>query len=368
MFQFQLLNNTAEEWLLAAAIATVVTLALYLVRSVLMRHLGAIAARTETQLDDMLVSGIKATRVLLMVVLGIYVGTTVLELSPRWEQFFTRAAIAALLVQCAIWGDRAVRRWVRNYRASNTRDPARTTSTAALGFILRILLWVVIVLMILDNLGFNITTLVASLGIGGVAVALAVQNILGDLFASLSIVIDKPFVIGDFINVEGQAMGTVEYVGLKTTRVRALDGEQIVFSNNKLLNSRIHNIQRLQSRRVAFVIGVVQNTPKDLLAEVPRLIGDIIRARQPRAGFDRAHFFRFGPSSLDFEIVYYFNDPDFNMHMDMQQEIFLEIHGAFQERGIKLAVPVQAVRVDPVSPMELVSRDEAERVLRRDAA
>jgi small-conductance mechanosensitive channel len=116
------------------------------------------------------------------------------------------------------------------------------------------------------------------------------------------------------------------------------------------------------------VIGVAQGTPKDLLADIPRLVGDIIRARQPRVGFDRAHFFRFGPSSLDFEIVYYFNDPDYNEHMDMQQEIFLEIYGAFQERGIRLAVPVQAVRVDSLSPMELVSRDEAERALRRDAA
>jgi small-conductance mechanosensitive channel len=209
--------------------------------------------------------------------------------------FLNRAAIVAILLQVAIWADNAVRGWLGQYRERREEDPGRATSAAAIGFIARVALWAVIALMILDNLGFNITTLVASLGIGGIAVALAVQNILGDLFASLSIVLDKPFVIGDFINVSGVA-GTVEHVGLKTTRVRSLNGEQIVFSNTDLLKSRIHNMKRMDSRRVAFTIGVVYGTPKEQLRMIPRLVENIIRA-QPKLTFDRAHFSGFGPST-----------------------------------------------------------------------
>jgi small-conductance mechanosensitive channel len=343
---YTFLQNPARDWLLAAGAAALVTLTLLLVRSVTMRHLDRVAARTDAQIDDMLVSGVRATRSALLLVLGLYVGSTFLRLPPRAELFVNRAAVAAVLLQCAIWADRAVRRWMRNFRSNHQHDPARTTSTVALGFVIRIALWVVLVLMILDNMGFNITTLVASLGIGGVAVALAVQNILGDLFASLSIVIDKPFVIGDFINVEGQAMGTVEYVGLKTTRVRALDGEQIVFSNAKLLGSRIHNQQRLRTRRVAFVLALAQETPDDTLRALPGAIAAIIGAQQPRVSFDRAHLFRFGPSSLDFEVVYLFNDADYNAHMDMQQEIFLQLCAMLRARGVRLAVPTRAVRLD----------------------
>jgi len=248
-------------------------------------------------------------------------------------------------VQAALWADRGLRAWLAEYRLS-TDDPARATSTAALGFILRILIWVVLVLMVLDNLGFNITTLVASLGIGGVAVALAVQNILGDLFASLSIVLDKPFVIGDFIVVEDMA-GTVEYVGLKTTRIRSLAGEQIVYANAKLLGSRIHNLKRMETRRVAFTVGVVYGTPTQQLRAVPALIEAAIRG-QAQVRFDRAHFSRLGPSSLDFEVVYFVENADYLVFMNVQQEIYLALYDSFCAQGIDFAFPTQTLHLASV--------------------
>jgi small-conductance mechanosensitive channel len=214
----------------------------------------------------------------------------------------------------------------------------------ALRFIVRFILWTVIVLMTLDNLGVNVTTMVAGLGIGGIAVALAVQNILGDLFASLSIVIDKPFVIGDFVIV-GEYMGAVEYVGLKTTRIRALGGEQIVFSNGDLLKARIRNFRRMRERRVLFSFGVLYQTQAELVEKVPAMVRGIVEAHQ-KVRFDRAHFKSFGESSLAFEVVYWMLDPDFNLYMDVQQKINLEMLRAFEREGIRFAYPTRTLVVD----------------------
>jgi small-conductance mechanosensitive channel len=244
---FIFLNKTATAWAAAAAVAVAVTAGLFILKGVLVRRLGVFAARTETKVDDVIVAALDSTKLAALAVIGVYAGAATLGLDPRVHQFLMRAAITAALLQVAIWLDAGVRGWLGHYRERRDEDPAMATSANAISFILRIALWAVIALMILANFGLNITTLVASLGIGGIAVALAVQNILGDLFASLSIVLDKPFVIGDVINVAG-SVGTVEHVGLKTTRVRSVSGEQIIYSNTDLLKSRIHNMKRMTGR------------------------------------------------------------------------------------------------------------------------
>jgi small-conductance mechanosensitive channel len=187
----------------------------------------------------------------------------------------------------------------------------------------------------------KITTLVASLGIGGIAVAMALQNILGDIFASLSILLDKPFVVGDFIIVETH-MGTVEYIGLKTTRIRSLSGEQLVFSNSDLLKSRIRNYKRMAERRVVFSIGVVYQTDHDTLKKIPDLIRKIIED-QDQVRFDRSHFQGYGEFSLNFETVYYVLSPDYNRYMDVQQAINLAIFRQFETLNIGFAYPTQTV-------------------------
>jgi small-conductance mechanosensitive channel len=336
-------NNSTLTWLTALGIAIGVALALYVTKAVVAHHLRRLAERTETKLDDIAVAALDATKPMVLAIMGLYAGSRVLALPPSVHVFATRAVIVTALIQAAIWGNTALRAWLSEYYGNTNTDPARATSAAAVGFIARMVLWIVIVLMILDNLGVNITTLVASLGIGGIAVALAVQNILGDLFASLSIVLDKPFVIGDFVIVD-KYLGTIEYVGLKTTRIRSLGGEQLVFSNADLLKSRLQNMTRMNRRRVVLGIGVTYDTPTAKLRVIPPMLTELVNAQAP-VTFDRAHFSGLGPSSMNFELVYWVETPDFNRHMDIQQEILLQLIDRFAEQGIEFAFPTQTLHV-----------------------
>jgi small-conductance mechanosensitive channel len=223
------------------------------------------------------------------------------------------------------------------------------------------LLWTIILLVALDNLGFNVTTLIAGLGISGIAIALAVQNILGDLFSSFSIVLDKPFVIGDFIIID-EYLGTVEYVGIKTTRIRSLSGEQLIFSNSDLLKSRIRNFKRMFERRVVFSVSVVYGTSHENLVKIPKMIREII-LNQDRVRFDRAHFKEYGAYSLNFEIVYWIQNPDYNVYMDTQQNINLAIYEQFNREGIQFAYPTQTVLLQGDSPNDFRIRSEEEGIV-----
>jgi small-conductance mechanosensitive channel len=338
---FVVLNNTTTAWLTALGIALGVTLALWLTKKLVVHHLRRLAERTETKLDDIAVEALGATRLLPIAVIGLFVGSKVLELPPAAQLFATRAAIVAGLLQAALWGNRSLRAWLADYYQNRASDPGRATSAAAVGFIARTVLWVVILLMILDNLGVNITTLVASLGIGGIAVALAVQNILGDLFASLSIVLDKPFVLGDFIIVD-KYLGSVEYVGLKTTRLRSLGGEQLVFSNADLLKSRLQNMTRMTRRRALFSVAVSYDTPTAKLRAIAPMLTEIVKG-QETVTFDRAHFSGVGPSSMNFEVVYWVETADYNRFMDIQQEIYLQMVDRLADMDVTLAFPTQTV-------------------------
>ena len=336
-------DNTVLAWLTAFGIALGVALALYVLKRVAVHHLSALAGRTETKLDDIAVEALDGTRVLVIVIMGLFVGSKFLALPPAVQLFATRAAIVAGLIQAALWGNRALRAWLNDYYQNRAGDPARATSAAAVGFIARTVLWTVLLLMVLDNLGVNITTLVASLGIGGIAVALAVQNILGDLFASLSIVLDKPFVIGDFIIVD-KDLGTVEYVGLKTTRLRSLGGEQLVFSNADLLKSRLQNMTRMSRRRIAFTVAVAYDTPTDKLRRIPPLLTEIVTA-QESVTFERAHFSGMAAPALNFDVVYWVETADYVRYMDIQQEIWLQLMDRFAELGVEFAFPTQRLHV-----------------------
>ncbi|WP_338763387.1 mechanosensitive ion channel family protein [Massilia sp. METH4] len=341
---YVLLGNDLTTWMIAIGIAAAVSMALYGANKFLVRRIGSFAGNTATHIDDMAVRVLKKTSTAFIVVMGIYAGTQWLLLSPKAETLLRNLAVAILLLQIARWLDVGVRGWIDFYRKKRgATDVAATTSTAALTFVVRTALWAVIVLMILDNFGVNITTLVASLGIGGIAVALAVQNILGDLFSSLSILLDKPFVVGDFITVDDLA-GTVQYVGLKTTRIRSLNGEEIVFSNSDLLKSRIHNIRRMESRRVVFTVGVTYDVSEEQLESIPAMLKEIVASKE-NVKFDRAHFKAFGASSLDFEVVYIMQTPDYGVFMDTQQAINFELFRRFNRAGIEFAYPTQTVKL-----------------------
>jgi len=217
-----------------------------------------------------------------------------------------------------------------------------------------VFLWAIVLLAMLSNLGVNITAFVASLGVGGIAVALAVQNILGDLFASLSIAVDKPFEVGDFIVVDSQS-GTVEHVGLKTTRIRSLSGEQIVMANTSMLGTTIQNFKRLQERRIVFKIGLTYDCTAEQARQVPTILREIIQSID-NTRFDRAHFQGFGDSTLDFETVYIVLNPGYSAYMDIQQEINLRLMVALEKLGVDFAFPTQTIHVasqpEPKAPAE----------------
>jgi small-conductance mechanosensitive channel len=266
-----------------------------------------------------------------------YIASLTIQLGDKVDGALHIGIVVIVLLQAAVWGNRLilamVTRLVTNRMAV---DQASVTTINLLGWFARVTLWVVILLIVLDNIpDFRVSTLLTSLGIGGVAVAIALQRILSDLFASLSIALDRPFVIGDTI-VVGSQEGTVEHIGLKSTRLRSLTGEQIVISNSDLLASRIQNFRRMQDRRIAFNLKVTCQTQPDQLIRIPQLIREIIQGI-PSVRFDRAHFRSIGDAFFDFEIVYTLLDPDYNLFMDIQQEINLSILKVFETEGIRLA-------------------------------
>ena len=210
--------------------------------------------------------------------------------------------------------------------------------------IIRIVVWILGLVFLLDNFGYDVTTFVTGLGIGGIAVALAAQNILGDLFNYFVIFFDRPFEVGDFIIIDDKR-GTVEAIGIKTSRIRSLTGEELVFANSDLSNSRIHNYKRMARRRVLFTLGVTYQTSLENLRIIPEIIQNIINS-QENTEFDRAHFSKYGDFSLDIEIVYYVLSTEYNIYMDIQQSINLKIFEEFARRGIEFAYPTQTVFVE----------------------
>lgn len=335
-------HNAPEAWLLAGVIVIAVLAAVWVVRAVVARVITRVARRTNTHLDDALVTAVRATRIWLLTPLALYAGASALEIPARLDKLLENAAMVALVAQFALWINRWMLQWLAlRADAARTVDPAATTTVNLLGFVGRVLVWAMALLIALDQLGFNVTALIAGLGIGGIAVALALQNILGDLFASMAIVLDKPFQVGDFIIV-GDKPGTVEKVGLKTTRVKSLWGEQLVFANAQLLGAQIKNYKRMQERRISFGIGVTYETPADKLRALPGWLKAAVEA-QPDVRFDRAHFKEYADFSLNFEIVYYVLSPDYNLYMDRQQAINLAIFDRLAQEGVQFAYPTRTL-------------------------
>ena len=292
---------------------------------------------------------LSATRLLFIGALSLLIALSQLTLAAQQAKWLQYAWIVILLMQIGLWGTRIVavaaeRAFVRQRDV----NPAAATHLMLGALVARILLWSLVLLAMLDNLGFNISTLVASLGIGGIAVALAVQNILGDIFSSVSIALDKPFVIGDFIVVDSY-MGTVEYIGMKTTRLRSLGGEQIIFSNTELLKNRIRNYKRMQERRVLFEFRVAYETASDDVERIPSLVKDIVTAGG-LVRLDRVHFKSFGDSALLFEVVYFVLDADYNRYMDIQQTINMAMLRKFRDRNITFAYPTSTVHIGSMPP------------------
>lgn len=337
-------GNSVSRWLWAMGIFLAVLVAVWILKRFVLKRLRAWAESTETKLDNLVVAILGRTRSLLALLVALWAGSRVLLLPDRLHSLIESAAIVAVLLQIGIWASTALEEWLEVVSKRKAEAGEVLTWLGGLEWIGKVAIWTVLLLIGLENLGVDVTGLVTGLGIGGIAVALAAQNILGDLFSAFSIYIDRPFVIGDYL-VVGGFNGTVEKIGMKTTRIRALSGEQLIFGNSDLVSSRIQNYGRLIERRAVFGVGVTYDTPQEKLERIPDMIREIIES-QENVRFDRSHFKAFGDSSLQVETVYWVLQPPYQAFMDVQQAINLEIKRRFDAESIDFAFPTQTIHLE----------------------
>lgn len=338
-----LLHNTLGHFLISGLIGLAIFGVLFGIRFLVCRRLSKIAEYTATQWDDILVDVISSTKTGMIALLALLAGIQTLEMSAELRLIATRLLLVAFIFQCGLWASRFIHDVILMRVEKDSKKGTLRTNYNIINYALRLVLWSVVVLLILSNLGINVTTLIASLGIGGVAVALAVQNILGDLFASLSIVLDKPFEVGDSLTV-GELTGTVKNIGLKTTRLTSITGEELVFANSDLLSSRIHNYKKMQERRIVYTVGIDADTPVEKLPQVNEIVRQIFDGISA-ARLDRVHFANIGQYTFDYEIVYYVKDADYNLYMDVQQDLNLGLIRLLDEAGIGLPFPTQTLQI-----------------------
>ncbi len=342
ILNFKLGESLVSDYLLAAAVFLILLAVFSVFNKFILKWLEKLALKTKTDLDETFISIVKKLRPPFYFFLAFYFALWFIEVQELLWKFLTVVLVVWVVYQAALASnilvDYAVRKFTRKEKTEGTKGAIKLIGKISKG-----VLWVIAVLFVLSNLGVNVTSLMAGLGIGGIAIALALQSVLSDLFSSFSIHFDKPFVPGDFIIV-GSDMGVVEHIGIKTTRLRALQGEEIVISNQELTSARIHNFKKMKERRVTFSFGVVYGTPNDKLEKIPNFIKEIIDSID-LTRFDRAHFHKFGDSSLDFEVVYYTQSPDFNAYMNVQQEIHLRLKAILEKEKIEIAFPTRTVHL-----------------------
>jgi small-conductance mechanosensitive channel len=339
-----LYGNSLVDWTVALAVALIVLLALLIVRRfVVARHTRYVQS-SHFAAVRLLAHLAGETRQFFMIPFAVYVGEHWLALDPRVERASSYVMLLLVLTQVGIWASRAVGFLVAERAAREPGPPGEAgirSSLAIIEFGGRMVVWSIVLLVALDNLGVNITALLAGLGVGGVAVALALQSVLGDLFASLSIALDRPFVIGDSLEI-GEHSGVVEQIGIKSLRLRSGSGEQIILSNADALKSRIRNFGRAAERRAVFTFGVRYETALDRLTLVPKLVAEAVAA-QPGARLERCHLRQFGDFALTYEVSMYSQGSTADVLYDRQHAVNLALIDAFRRHGIEFAYPTQRV-------------------------
>ncbi len=333
-------GNSLLTWLIAAGVFVLVLGALMLLRLVLVKRAAKIASRTSNGLDDLLLDVVGRTHTLFLVVVALAASTLALTLADEVRDYIGMALGAAFIIQVIVWGNEGIGFWMQRQAQRNQGSLGTLTAVA---FMARLLLWALMIVLLLDNFGIHVTTLIGALGVAGIAGALAAQTVLGDLFAAISIYLDKPFEVGDFI-IFDEFLGTVSSVGLRSTRIASLWGEELIISNSDLIKSRIRNYKRMQQRRIAFEVGAAYGTPREKVELVPQILRAAVE-EQNGVRFDRAHLKGYGDSSIDYETVYYVLSPDYNIYMDTQQAINFFILRRFEEEGIRFAHPVRVMRM-----------------------
>lgn len=342
-----ILDNTIRDWAICLSIIIVSILLLRLFQSIVIKRIKSYAHKTETIIDDFIVTVIQSSIMPLLYLISVYFGLQYIHVSGSAD----RIMHVAILLIITFFVLRIITSFIgfvfKEALSRKEKNDQREKQARGILLIIQIIIWIVGLLFLIDNLGYNITTLVAGFGIGGIAIALAAQTILGDLFSYIVIFFDKPFEIGDFIVLDDK-LGTVEYIGIKTTRLKTLGGEQLICSNTDLTNSRVHNYKRMQERRIQFSFGVIYSTTASKLRLIPEYVKKIIDATDGTR-FDRAHFKSFGDFSLDFEVVYYVLVPDYNIYMDTQQNINMRLFELFEKEQIEFAFPTQTLYLNKIN-------------------
>ena len=337
-------QNRVIDYIIAISIFILLVISIQIIKSILLKLLKTWAKKTTTTIDDKFVKAFeqKIKPFLNLIYFGaFYISIKRLTMDSQIERFFNIFVIVLLtffgirfLLSITIYG-------LETYWVKKEKDKAKKQALKGIITIIKIIVWSIVLVILLDNLGIKISALVAGLGIGGIAIALAAQSVLGDLFSYFIIFFDRPFEIDDFI-VIGDYKGTVEHIGLKTTRLHSLGGEQLIFSNQDLTNSRISNYKRMDRRRIVFQFGVIYQTTLTQLKKIPQIVEEII-TQIPETTFDRAHFASYADFSLNFEVAYYINNSDYKKYMDIQQEINFQLKETFEKQKIEFAYPTQTV-------------------------
>ncbi|HYG14603.1 MAG TPA: mechanosensitive ion channel family protein [Bacteroidia bacterium] len=335
-------GNPVQVWLLAIGIIIGSFIAIRVFKTIVVTRLKKWSAKTKVTIDDFIVEIVESTLVPLSYMGSIYAGISLLAFSTRIGQVIHVAFMLVITYYILRAITAVIKHLIYSFLRRQEKGEHKIKQARGLIIILNVFLWAIGLVFLIDNLGYNVTTLITGLGIGGIAIALAAQAVLGDLFSYFVIFFDRPFEVGDFIII-GDKMGSVEYIGIKTTRLRTLSGEQLICSNTFLTNAQVHNYKRMETRRVVFSFGVIYQTSREKIEKIPGIVKDIISKKSDRVNFDRAHFYKFGAYSLDFEVVYIAKTSDYNKHMDIQQEIFFELHRTFENEGIKFAYPTQLI-------------------------
>lgn len=337
-------NDSAFEYVLALAIFLGSISILKLIKEVLLNRLSKLAKRTHNDIDDLIIASIQNIKSPFFVAAGLFVGSHQLTLPYIVSQIILVIFYFAVVYEIVQIADTIVDFFAKRFlqkKEGVESDEQQQSLTRIVQLIVRIILWSLGLLVILSNLGVDVTSLIASLGIGGLAVALALQSILSDVFSSLSIYIDKPFEVGDFIIV-GTDMGTVEKIGLKTTRLQSMKGEELILANKELTTARIQNFKRMEKRRETFQFGVLYETTPEQLQKLPNMVQQIIE-RQELAEFDRCHLASMGDFALLFEVVYFVQSTEYNVIMDVRQAINLELIKSCARENIGFAYPTQTL-------------------------
>lgn len=346
LFDYPILGNRVGQWALVLGVLALILALLLLLRDALVQRLRRHSDMTVHRLDDLLSDLAERLRLSLLFLVLLYFAALNLSLPANLLLLLRIAALVATLVQVGIWGGAAAHYGARFIvtRRLDGGGEGSATAISALSLMGSVLIWGVVLILILDNIpGIEVNSLVAGLGITGIAVALAVQNVLGDLIAYISIVLDQPFEIGDIVKID-DFVGFIRRIGLKTTRVEAISGEQVIFSNSDMLSSRVQNLGRADARRAIFILGVAYETPTEKLRRIPDIVREVIDS-QALSTFERCNFKSYGDFALIFEISMKVNSQAFNDLFNSQHDINLGLHERFGAEGIEFAYPTQTLYV-----------------------